>query len=209
MGTKKTATIEKLMRSKNRLQLYYDTRPTRFNRKKYFLPNVIYVDVLPNPTISAKDVCKLLQTRTSDVVVFINDKLFKNEVLLTKKFNQIQNHLCHTSARVYIINSPLLVYDLYHKMNPDKVHNDKMHFEEINLFKVKAEHHFLIEVGLEAITTNTTSTTTGSSTKDSVIQKQIHQVCSRFVHVKLIKINGKHFNWEQSLLSKLLGKLKT
>ena len=91
-------------------------------------------------------------------------------------------------------------------MNPDKVHNDKMHFEEINLFKVKAQHHFLIEVGLEDTTTSTT--TISSSTKDSVIQKWIHQVCSRFVHVNLIKINGKHFNWGQSLLSKLLGKQK-
>lgn len=182
------------------LRLHYDSKPTRVKQKIRCLPNVIYVDVLPNPLITAKDLYYLLHTYTSDVVFFIDENIFNNKVLLNEKVNLIQSHLCHTSARVYIINSPLLIYDLYHKMNP----NDEVHFEEIRLFKVKAQHHFLIEVNSKGL-----SSTAITTKKDSVIQEKIHMICSRFLHVTLVKINEKHCDWQKALLSTLSVKRKT
>ena len=82
----------------NRLQLHYDTKPSHFNRRKRVLPKVIYVDVLPNQIITAKDIYNMLRAHTSDHIFFIDDKIFNNKRLLEKKFTLIQNHLCCTSV---------------------------------------------------------------------------------------------------------------
>jgi hypothetical protein len=178
-----------------RLKLHYDSKPTYFKHKqKKFLPNVIYVDVLPNPEINARDVYELLKTYALDEVFYIDDdKIFNNKVLLEKKVNQIQNYLCYTSARVYIINSPLLIYDLYHKIKPDEVH-----FEKIKLFKVKAQHHYLIKVNYHP-----TKNTITIKKENIPLQEKIHQVFSRFLHATLITINKDLPKWETTLLSKL------
>lgn len=181
----------------NSLKLHYDTKPSHFNRRKKFLPNVIYVDVLPNQIITAKDVYHMLLVHTSAHIFFIDDKIFNHKKLLEKQFIRIQNHLCCTSAQVYIINSPLLIYDLYHKMNPDETYYNKKHFEEIRLFKTKAQHHFLIDIIPEGTTARV------ASKKNIDMQEKIHQICSRFVHVTPIRITEKYCNLKKTLLSKL------
>ena len=85
-------------------------------------------------------------------------------------------------------------------MNPDETYYNKRHFEEIELFKVKAQHHFLIEIIPEDTTTTVTAIT---SKKNAVMLEKIHQICSRFIHVTLIRITGKYCDLKKTLLSKL------
>lgn len=184
----------------NMLKIHYDTKLAHFKQKKRFLPKVIYVDVIPNPVITAKDVYDLLKTYTLDDVFYIDDKIINNKVLLEKTMNKIQNYMCHTSARIYIINSPLLIYDLYHKMRPNERFRDEMHFEQIALFKVKAQQHFLIEVASE---------NTITKGDDTGMQERINQIFSRFIHATLIKINKNHINWKMTLFRKLYVKIRT